>query len=100
MARAQRKRDKAQRKSQHTTAVAARETVGGEVGGQGTAAEEWHVTVPPGLGNGSWPTATTAHENSTGQSGGERRSESASRWNNWGSSTSSTWACNAWDDMQ
>ena len=95
-ARAQRKRDKAQRKSQHNTAVAERVTVGGE----GTAAEEWHGTVPPGLGKGSRPTATTAHENSTGQSGGERRSESASRWNNWGSSTSSTWAWNAWNDMQ
>ena len=97
MARAQR-RSRGRRKGE--TAVAARETVGGKVGGQGTAAEEWHVTVPPGLGNGSWPTATTAHENSTGQSGGERRSESASLWNNWGSSTSSTWACNAWNDMQ
>ena len=87
MARAQRKRDKSQRKSQHAPAVAARVTVGRE----GTAA---------GLGNGSRPIATTAHENSTGQSESERRSESASRWNNWGSSTSSTWAGRCWSSCE
>ena len=74
-ARAKGKQDKGKGKSQHNTAVAERETVRGE---KGKGAKKGHGTVPLWDGKGPRPTATTAYENSTGQSKGKRRSESAS----------------------